>query len=133
MGRTELHCHLTLEFHRIDRSNRTSSCELRTLNRVGANTATTNNRNKVARLNVSCVHGRSPTGHHATSEQACFVERPIFFDLHAARLVDHRVLREGAEQAHQCEVFPVERVMSGGAIGDLHASCKLGAANITKV
>ena len=51
------------------------------------------------------VDGRAPAGDDAAAEQAGPVERDVLVDLDAAGLVDHGVVGERAEQAHQAEVL----------------------------
>ena len=76
---------------------------------------------RVAGLHVGRVHGRAPTGDHAAAEQAGLVERQVLVDLDAAGLVDHGVVGERAEDAHQAEVAAVAAWWRGGAVGELQA------------
>ena len=72
----------------------------------------------VGRAGVGGVDRRAPAGDHAAAEQARLVERHGAVDLDAAGLVDHGVVREGAEQAHGAEVVALG-VVAGGAVADL--------------
>ena len=62
------------------------------------------------------VDAGAPAGDDAAAEQAGTVERDVLVDLDAAGLVDHGVVGERAEQAHQAEVLAL-RVVAGGAVG----------------
>ena len=71
-------------------------------------------------VDLGGVDRRAPAGDDAAAEQAGAVERDVLVDLDAAGLVDHGVVGERAEQAHQAEVLAL-RVVAGGAVGDLRA------------
>jgi hypothetical protein len=61
------------------------------------------------------------------------VERQFLVDLHATRLVDDRVLRERAEQAHQAEVVAAAGVVASSAVGDLHSGREGLTAHVAEV
>ena len=110
MGCPKFHGLFPLELNGVDSNDALRTSQTSTLDGVGTNSAHTNNRNRVARLDLSCVHSRTPTGHHATAQEADLVKWQIVIDLDATGFIHHSVMGEGSEQAHQTKFLPTSVV-----------------------
>jgi hypothetical protein len=117
VGGAELHRLLALELDRVDGPDLLGTGE-RAPWMALAPMPPTPTTATVSPGHLGGVHRRAPAGDHAAAEQAGLVERDVLLDLDAARLVDHGVVGERAEQAHQAEVLALG-VVAGRAVGDL--------------
>ena len=80
--------------------------------KVAADATAADHGDRVAGLHLSGIHGRTPTGDDAATQQAGLVERDLLLDLDAAGLVHHGVMRERAQRPDaECKVAAVGRVV----------------------
>src|SRR5690348_6721075 len=105
VGSAELHRPLALGFHRVDRDDVPRPGDPGALDGVGADTADAHDHDGVARLDLGGAHGAAVAGGHAAADQRGLVERGAVVHLHHRLGRDHRVLGEGAEQAHLAEAL----------------------------
>ena len=121
---------VALQLDRVDGEDHFGAGEAGALHRRGSDAADADHGHVVARLHVGRVDRRAPAGGDATADEAGLVERDVVEDLHAGRLVDHRVRGEGAEADHGGDVL-APGVVADGAV-DLLARHE-NAADVAQV
>ena len=104
---------LALQLDRVDGEDHLGAGETGALHGRGADAADADHRDVIARPHVGGVDGRAPAGRDAAPDEAGLVERDVVEDLHARRLVDHRVRGEGAEADHGRDVLATGVVPDG--------------------
>ena len=121
MSRSKLHGFFAFELNRVNSDDALCPRQSGTLNGIRTNPADTYDSHGVPRANLRSVNRRAPAGDHTAAEQTNFVKRKIIINLDATGFVDHSVMGESTQQAHQTQ-FLTPSVMARTTIGDLATS-----------
>ena len=121
MSRSKLHGFFAFELNRVNSDDALCPSQSGTLNGIRTNSADTYDSHSVPRTHLRSVNRRAPARDHAAAEQTNFVKRKIIINLDATGFVDHSVMGESTQQAHQTQ-FLTPSVMARTTIGDLATS-----------